>query len=344
MASKKRVRDGADVADVAERLVGIRNAAALMCKKKCPICLDMCSDPKQKYAVEIKCGCVDNIWHAKCFRQYANGIINEKDPHAVDHTIACARARHNTISVHAADPLKWHRAIDLEEVAELVMSDKKNGGELFEVRKKARAEARNTAVAESERKAREAGEAILSVRGMKKFLAAFYGTLLPVVLRKFQVHMYSLWWYPAFPGDSVGMGYYGDNDIEPWRSPDGVRHIVHTVPSTQVQMRVKFNEGYTANWEDFRAALRFNLGCRCSMAWKYKAATFHVSDKGVPGHTEFNYHACERQIYGVDTWVLTLELGDAINRCKISGASGLLDVQEQIAQIRQGTVPSGQYN
>jgi hypothetical protein len=346
MQSKKRVRDGADVT---RRLARIQEAAVRFCQKVCLICHDKICEVvgKNALAVEITCGCQEDVWHDDCLRQHTNATI-QYQKNGVG-TILCPGARHE-ITVQAANPSQGHRVIQIAPAAEIVMRlDKENGGELIEVRKKARAEikqAQDTAVQEAERKA---SEDMFSVQGMKNFLAAFYGRLLPDVLRKFPVDMYSLCWYPAIRGDSVGMGHYGDRDIEPWRSPDGVPHTVpHTVPSTQVQLRVKFKKGKPANWEDFRAALRLNLGCQCSTAWKYKAATFHVVHVVQPvtlvSVTKFNYRVCERQIHDVDTWVLTLELCDPINRCKKSGASDPADVQKQIADIHEGPVPSGQCN
>ena len=104
---------------------------------------------------------------------------------------------------------------------------------------------------------------------MQSFLAAFYNTLLPEILASLGVRSYRLWWYPAV-GDSVsvGMGYYDDDGIEPWRSLTVTEmHAARiTVSSAQVQLRVKFDQRVAwVDWDRFRATSRLHLGCRCSM-------------------------------------------------------------------------------
>jgi hypothetical protein len=322
MASKKRAREAEPEPELNAE------AASLKCLAECPVCRGEMCEEEGEYAVEITCGCLmadggPIMWHRECFRRYANEKINQLGPdrQKKNGNIICPGARH-PLRVHYDDPLRGLLPIKLDPIAKVAMSDKKHGGPLVELRMKAAAEKEN-AVKEARAKGREAQ---LSVQGMKNFLAEFYGTLLPEVLRKFPVDMYSLWWYPPFPGEEVGLGYYGDSEIEPWRTlspPNEVPYIVpYTVPSTQVQLRVKFKKGKPLNWVEFRDALRLNLGCQCSMAWKYKAATVHMSN-GV-----INYRACEKQIHGVGTWVLALELADTINMCKTSGAR-----KEQIGQI-----------
>ena len=259
---------------IAEHLPRIQTAIRV-CEMHCPICLEMlCDDGMQKLAVEIKCGCIEagqpRVWHVECFRAYAdNKRLNQTNQ---TKPIECP-VRHTIQVAPGDDPLKDHKLIKLGAVSRtLLTSDGESGKRLRKERIQRRQE-----IKKAEREARlEAKQAELSVRGMQNFLTAFYGTLLPKVLGDFSVRSYSLRWYPVVD-DFVRMGYYDDIDTE-WRSPQDPGNVVPP-SSAQVQLRFRFHAS-VVDWNVFCTALRSHLGCRCSMPWKYKMATFHVTEEG----------------------------------------------------------------
>ena len=310
--------------------------AIRICEMQCPICLDMlCADVRQQFAVRIKCMC-KSMWHAKCFEEYAQQ--NMRPTSSAWSTILCPLARHE-IRVNRAAPLSSRppsdvsRPIPLAPLVKMVLESGKNESRTRliaahrEIRKETRRETRHAAA--------QAAQAPLSVRGEQNFLAALYGTLLPEVLID-RVGSYSLWWYRAGT-ESMEMGYYGDDTIEPWRSPDDrTVNPPHRVLSTKVQLRFKFNQGVRVDWDQFRAALRQTLGCRCSKPWKYKMATFRVVKGKDDDATVTQWTALQGagQIHHKDTWVLTLDLHDTITRCKNSGAIDDAAVRTQIMLTR----------
>ena len=171
------------------------------------------------------------------------------------------------------------------------------------------------------------------VIGLQSFLRALYTTLLPKTLEEHGVSFYSLLWYPA-----AGAEYYGDNDIEPWRSPQQQRrssssgvHVPLTISSPQVQLRIVPAQNANLRWGAFRTSLRTNLGCLCSEQWKYKMATLGQKD------THWKSEAAH-QIHRDDTWVLALDLNDIIERCKQHGPRDTKAVEEQIEAFNEDRV------
>ena len=277
------------------------------------------------------------MWHEKCFEDYAR---QNMPPPIQDNAgpwtkIECP-VRH-VISVNRADPLSSRppsnvsRRIPLAPLVKLVLKSGRKGGNRLrtvhrEIRKETRRETRHAKLT--------AAQAPLWVRGEQKFLAAFYSTLLPEVLVN-KVGSYSLWWYDD-SHHMVGMGYYGDDYIETWRSPEDVSvNPPHRVSSTKVQLRLKLIKE-DVDWDLFRDALRQNLGCRCSKPWKYKMATFRVVKGKDDDATVTQWTALQGagQIHHKDTWVLTLDLHDTITRCKNSGAIDDAAVRTQIMLTR----------
>lgn len=311
--------------------------AISICEMHCPICLEMlCADAMQQCAVEIKCMCKQNMWHEKCFEDYARQNMPPIQDNAGPWTtIVCPLARH-IIQVNRDKPARFSplshvsRRIPLAPLVKMVLESggKESRNRLRTVHREIRKETRR----ETRHAKLTAARAPLWVRGEQNFLAALYGTLLPEVLIKYWVGSYSLWWYRAGT-ESMEMGYYGDDNIEPWRSPNDstVNTPPHRVLSTKVQLRFKFDQGVRVDWDRFRAALRQNLGCRCSKPWKYKMATFRVVEGGGVKWTALEGAG---QIHHKDTWVLTLDLHDTITRCKNSGAIDDAAVRRQIMLTR----------
>jgi hypothetical protein len=164
-------------------------------------------------------------------------------------------------------------------------------------------------------------------RAMQSFLESFYLYLLPTVLKNHEIVKYGLVWYPS-EDDFFHMGNYGETDIE-WRSPGAPGNVVPP-PSRSTKAQLRFSLENTLwpadDWDALRKDLRTELGCRCSMVWKYKVARFRYEN----GATKYRTLGQIHQIHG-DTFVLALDLIDTITRCQKSGAS---DHEAVITQIK----------
>ena len=291
----------------------------------CPFCRLMLGDTVIHHrASELVCSC---IMHQRCFHRYFAGRKR----------LLCPTGHHLLTGEVVAS------SIDLRGLADEVMSSGQQDEMMRKMRKmrKIQRMARTELPVVRARFLRQAVESATSVQGVRHFLHALYGTLLDATFRVFGVTDYSLIWYPQGGEEVAGYGYIGDNAI-PWQRLDHAGVTVETMPvpitlpSSQVQLRVKFQIGQpmpAAKWNEVRGDLRTNIGCVCSEPWKYKIARMVEAPGG-----KWIYDAYPEnhpsQIHGEDTWVLSLDLSDVIHRCKHIDVDRKVDVGRKAVEAQ----------